>query len=114
LQQSWPQELPRKNLPLRGDVIITAVADEEFASIGTVSIVKRWHADAAIVTEPTELNILYCSQRLRLAGYRDGRSCCPWSSRPDLGVDAIVKMGKVLVGLEELDRSLHSAPSTAS
>src|SRR5437763_5226050 len=48
-----------KKCALRGDVILTAVADEEFASIGTASIVKHWHADAAIVTEPTKLN--FCS-----------------------------------------------------
>src|SRR5436309_11103657 len=42
---------------LRGDLIVTAVMDEEYASLGTSSIVKRWHADAAIVTEPTELDI---------------------------------------------------------
>src|SRR5437660_1348226 len=46
-----------KKLKLRGDVILTAVSDEEFASIGTGSIVKQYRADAAIVTEPTELNI---------------------------------------------------------
>ncbi len=46
-----------KKRGLRGDVIVTAVADEEYASIGTSSIVKKWHADAAIVTEPTELHI---------------------------------------------------------
>ncbi len=46
-----------KKQQLRGDVILTAVSDEEYASIGTASIVKRWHADAAIVTEPTGLEI---------------------------------------------------------
>src|SRR6266571_4088065 len=46
-----------KNQQLRGDVILTAVSDEEYASMGTASIVKRWHADAAIVTEPTGLEI---------------------------------------------------------
>src|SRR5258708_19011654 len=35
-----------KKRGLRGDVIVTAVADEEYASIGTSSIVKKWHADA--------------------------------------------------------------------
>ena len=99
-----------KKLALRGDVIITAVADEEFASIGTASIIKHWHADAAIVTEPTELNICtahkgFVWQDIETVGV------AAHGSRPDLGVDAIVKMGKVLVGLEELDRSLHSAPS---
>src|SRR5712691_4430254 len=46
-----------KKLALRGDVILTAVADEEYASIGTQSILKRWSADAAIVTEPTSLEL---------------------------------------------------------
>ena len=40
-----------KKLSLRGDVILTAVVDEEFASLGTQAIVKQWHADATIVTE---------------------------------------------------------------
>lgn len=95
---------------LRGDVIVTAVVDEEYASIGTSSIVKRWHADAAIVTEPTELNICVAHKgfiwlELETTGI------AAHGSRPDLGVDAIAKMGKVLVGLEKLDRSLRSAPS---
>ena len=93
---------------LRGDVIVTAVVDEEFASIGTSSIVKRLHADAAIVTEPTELNICVAHKgfiwlEVETAGI------AAHGSRPDLGIDAIVKMGKVLVGLDELDRSLRSA-----
>jgi acetylornithine deacetylase len=32
-------------------------------------------------------------------------------SRPDLGVDAITKMGRVLTGIEALDRRLRSQPS---
>src|SRR5437588_9813275 len=95
---------------LRGDVIITAVVDEEYASIGTSSIVKRWHPDAAIVTEPTELNICVAHKgfiwlKVETAGI------AAHGSRPDLGIDAIVKMGKVLVGLEELDSSLRSSPT---
>ncbi len=46
-----------KKLSLRGDVILTAVTDEEYASIGTEAIVKQRHADAAIVTESTELSL---------------------------------------------------------
>ena len=38
---------------LRGDVIVTAVADEELASIGTEAVLERVRADAAIVPEPT-------------------------------------------------------------
>ncbi len=99
-----------KKLGLRGDVIVTAVADEEYASIGTSSIVKRWRTDAAIVTEPTELNI--CTAHKGFAWLDvETEGIAAHGSRPDLGVDAIVKMGKVLVGLEELDHSLRTAPS---
>ena len=99
-----------KQLRLRGDIIVTAVADEEYASIGTSSIVKSWHADAAIVTEPTHLNICVAHkgfiwlevQTIGVAAH---------GSLPHVGIDAIAKMGKVLVGLEELDHRLRSAPS---
>ena len=43
------------NVTLAGDLILTCVADEEYASIGTEDIVKHYTADAAIVTEPTGL-----------------------------------------------------------
>jgi acetylornithine deacetylase len=99
-----------KQRSLRGDVILTAVCDEEFASIGTASVVKRWHADAAILTEPTQLDICvahkgFCWLDIETTGV------AAHGSLPKVGVDAIVKMGKVLVGLEELDRSLRAAPS---
>ena len=99
-----------KNLALRGDVLLTAVADEEYASIGTASIVKRWHADAAIVTEPTELDI-YVAHKGFVWLEVETYGTAAHGSRPDLGVDAIVKMGKVLLGLEKLDRSLRAHPS---
>jgi acetylornithine deacetylase len=99
-----------KKRALRGDVIVTAVADEEYASMGTASIVKQWHAEAAIVTEPTELNICTAHKGFVWLDVAT-EGVAAHGSRPDLGVDAIVKMGKVLVELEELDHSLRSAPS---
>jgi acetylornithine deacetylase/succinyl-diaminopimelate desuccinylase family protein len=99
-----------KKCALRGDVIITAVADEEFASIGTASIVKNWHADAAIVTEPTELNICTAHKGFVWLDIKT-EGIAAHGSRPDLGVDAIAKMGKVLIGIEELDHFLRSALS---
>jgi acetylornithine deacetylase len=99
-----------KKLGLRGDVILTAVSDEEFASIGTTSIVKQYHADAAIVTEPTELDI--CVAHKGFAWLEvETIGTAAHGSRPDLGVDAIVKMAKVLNGLEELDHALRATPS---
>jgi len=99
-----------KKRALRGNVILTAVSDEEFASIGTSSVAKHWYADAAIVTEPTDLQISIAHKGFLWLNV-ETQGVAAHGSRPDLGVDAIVKMGKVLIGLEELDRTLRSAPS---
>ncbi len=99
-----------RKLNLPGDVIVTAVSDEEYASIGTSSVVKRWRADAAVVTEPTELDI-YVAHKGFIWLEVETIGTAAHGSRPDLGVDVIVKMGKVLAGLEELDRFLRAHPS---
>jgi acetylornithine deacetylase len=99
-----------KERGLRGDLIVTAVADEEFASIGTDSVVQRWHADAAIVTEATALDLCLAHKGfVWLEVEVTGRAA--HGSRPDLGVDAIVKMGNVLVGLEQLQQTLAARPA---
>ncbi len=99
-----------RKLNLRGDVIVTAVSDEEYASIGTSSVVKRCRADAAIVTEPTELDIYIAHKGFAWLEV-ETMGTAAHGSRPDLGVDAIMKMGKVLASLEEVDRSLRAHPS---
>jgi acetylornithine deacetylase len=94
---------------LRGDVVVTAVVDEEAASIGTQSMLERVRADAAIVAEPTQMRV--CVAHKGFVGFEletVGRAA--HGSRPDLGVDAIAKMGHVLVELEALDRSLRARP----
>ncbi len=99
-----------KRLSLRGDVLLTAVSDEEYASIGTQSIVKQWHADAAIVTEPTELQLQVAHKGFIWCEIiTEGRAA--HGSRPDLGRDAIVKMGRILLGLERLNHKLQDGPS---
>lgn len=99
-----------RKLSLRGDVIVTAVIDEEYASVGTQAIVQQWHADAAIVTEPTALNLCVAHRGfVWLEITTQGKAA--HGSRPDLGLDAIVKMGHILVGLDQLDRSLQAAPT---
>jgi acetylornithine deacetylase len=97
---------------LRGDVILTAVVDEEVASIGTTAVAGRYRADAAIVTEPTEMRIAVAHKGF--VGFEIetvGRAA--HGSRPDLGVDAIARMGQVLVRLEQLDARLRVNPSHA-
>ena len=99
-----------QKLSLRGDVILTAVADEEFASIGTSSVLRHWHADAAIVTEPTELDLCLAHKGFVWLDI-ETTGIAAHGSLPEVGVDAIAKMGKVLVGLENLDRSLRAHPT---
>ena len=95
---------------LRGDVIVTAVADEEAASIGTEALLERWRADAAIVAEPTDER-LCIAHRGWLAFDVEMPGRAAHGSRPDLGIDAIAKMGRILVEIEALDRTLRAGRS---
>jgi acetylornithine deacetylase/succinyl-diaminopimelate desuccinylase-like protein len=94
---------------LRGDVILAAVADEEYASVGTSAFAASHRADGAIVTEPTEMRLAVAHKGfVGVEIVTEGRAA--HGSRPDLGVDAIARMGPVLVGIEELDRELRADP----
>jgi acetylornithine deacetylase len=96
-------------LDLRGDVIVTAVADEEFASIGVQDIVRHVAADAAIVAEPTGLELCVAHKGFVWLEV-ETRGVASHGSLPEEGVDAIAKMGPVLTGLADLDRGLRARP----
>lgn len=91
--------------PPAGDVIITAVVDEEYASIGAQAIVASYRADGAIVTEPTQLELSVAHKGFIWFDITT-EGVAAHGSKPELGVDAIAKMGKVLVGLETLSNRL--------
>jgi acetylornithine deacetylase len=94
---------------LRGDVIVTAVCDEEVGSVGTAAVAGRYRADAAIVSEPTEGRLAVAHKGFAwLEIEMHGRAA--HGSRPDLGEDAIARMGSVLVALEALDKALRERP----
>jgi acetylornithine deacetylase len=93
--------------PPRGDVLITAVTDEEYASIGTQAIVRDYRADAAIVTESTDLQTLIAHKGFVWAEI-ETFGVAAHGSRLREGVDAIAKMGPVLTGLADLDRRLRA------
>jgi acetylornithine deacetylase len=94
---------------LRGDLLITAVADEEFASIGTQDIVRHYRADAAIVTEPTSLELCVAHKGFVWIEVETS-GVAAHGSLPEVGVDAIAMMGPVLSGLARLDQELRSGP----
>jgi len=92
---------------LAGDVLVAAVADEEHASIGVQEVLEMVHADAAVVTEPTQLEVVVAHKGFVWSEIEvSGRAA--HGSRPDLGVDAIVKTGPVLTAIGELDAALTS------
>jgi acetylornithine deacetylase len=90
---------------LAGDVLVAAVADEEHASIGMQSVLRRWRADAAIVTEPTSLRVCVAHKGFVWAEIETaGRAA--HGSRPAEGIDAITRMAPVLSRLAGLQASL--------
>ncbi len=92
-------------LGLRGDVVVAAVADEEHASLGVQEALRAVHADGAVVTEPTELELVVAHKGFQWSRIEiEGRAA--HGSRPHLGVDAIVKAGPILTALGELDAAL--------
>ena len=95
---------------LRGDVIVTAVVDEEYAGLGTMSIADRYRADGAIVAEPTELQLVVAHKGFLWLEV-ETQGVAAHGSRPHLGVDAIVKMGSVLAGLDRLADELGRRPA---
>lgn len=88
---------------LAGEVIVAAVADEEYESVGTRALVAAGvRADAAIVTEPTRLAI--CPAHRGFAWITvtvHGRAA--HGSRYDIGVDAIRHAGLLLAELDALE-----------
>ena len=91
--------------------MVAAVADEEHASLGVQEVLAAVEADAAIVTEPTELELIVAHKGFVWAEIEvTGRAA--HGSRPLLGVDAIVKTGPILTALGALDDALreHTHP----
>jgi len=92
-------------LGLAGDVVVAAVADEEHASLGVQEVLAGVRADAAIVTEPTELELIVAHRGFVWSELEViGRAA--HGSRPHLGIDAIVKTGPILTALGALDVAL--------
>ncbi len=90
---------------LAGDLLLTFVADEEALSLGMEDLIKRYRADAAIVTEPTDLQIC-CAHRGFVWCEITTHGRAAHGSRYAEGIDAIAHMGRVLVELEALGQEL--------
>jgi acetylornithine deacetylase len=92
---------------LRGDVLLAAVADEEYASIGTAEIARQIRVDGAVVTEATNLDLCLAHKGfVWLEVETLGRAA--HGSRFELGIDANLRMGRVLAALEALEQELRA------
>ena len=93
---------------LEGDLVVAGVADEEYMSAGTRDLVKRVRTDAAIVLEPTGLEVATAHKGFAWAEIEtQGRAA--HGSRPQDGLDAIAFMGRVLGEVESLQSRLDAA-----
>jgi acetylornithine deacetylase/succinyl-diaminopimelate desuccinylase-like protein len=98
--------------PLAGDVLLALCVDEEWRSAGAEALVARYRADAAILPEPTGLDVVTAhggfawydllSEGVEAAGDDTVR-----------GVDAISLFGPSIAALADLDRQLAAASASA-
>jgi len=96
--------------PLKGDLVIAAVADEEHKSLGTRALIQELQTDAAIVMEPTGLEVVTAHKGFVWAEV-ETLGIAAHGSRPEEGRDAIAMMGRVLAGTERLQAQLEAMPA---
>ncbi len=101
------QAIRQAGVRLRGDLLLASVVGEEDGGLGTYATLDRgWRADACIVPEPTDLDIVAaCSGaltfRLRVPG------AATHAARRAEGVSAIEKFVPILHALDDLERRRH-------
>jgi len=103
------EELARRGVP--GRVVLALVADEEDASLGAEAVLAALpgldvRPDVAVVGEPTWLAITaslrgYALVEVTLTGH------AAHSSQPELGVNAVAHLGRLLVAVEQRDAELR-------
>lgn len=105
------EALVKSGMRLRGHLVLTFVADEEYASLGTERVVADIRSGrlpqphAVVNTEPTDLRVGMAHKGFVWVDVEThGRAA--HGSRPGEGVDAIAHMGRVLSEIESLGQQL--------
>jgi acetylornithine deacetylase len=105
-QLAAARALVAAGIELAGDLLVACVADEEYASIGTADLLRSYRPDGAIVTEPTALQL--CRAHKGFVWVQvETRGRAAHGSRPELGIDANMQMGRVLGELGQLAAGLQ-------
>jgi acetylornithine deacetylase len=99
--------LKRSDVQLPGDLVVTGVADEEFASLGMSAVIDHIKTDGAIVTEPTHLKV--CRAHKGFVWLRvETKGRAAHGSRFQDGIDANLAMGRILGELANLEQRVRS------
>ena len=89
------------------NVVMACTVDEENTMLGVRELVKHVQADFAVVAEPTNLNIVHAHKGVvRWNIVTAGRS--GHSSSPEKGINAIYRMGRLLVAIEQYAAHLRT------
>ena len=109
------QAIQDAGVKLRGDLLLASVLGEEDGGLGTYATIQRgWRADACVISEPTELDIIPANSgaltfRLRVRGK------ATHAARRTEGVSAIEKFWPIWQAITELEQARHKTidPLTA-
>lgn len=101
------QAIRSAGVRLRGDVVLASVIGEEDGGLGTFATLRRgWRADACVIAEPTELDVIPANSgaltfRLRVRGL------ATHAARRTEGVSVVEKFWPVWSALRDLERRRH-------
>ena len=90
---------------LAGDLVLVGAADEEYASLGTQALLEDVEADGCVILEPTGLDLWVAHGGFAWVEI-ETEGVAAHGSLPDVGVDAITKMGHLLSRADELRERL--------
>lgn len=101
--------LVQENPTRAAAVTLAFTVDEEHTFLGVQYLMQSGvRADCAIVAEPTQLNIVSSHKGVvRWQIETQGVAC--HSSRPDQGINAVYRMGRVLTGIDTYARNLMAS-----
>ena len=99
------KSLTDHKVQLKGDLIFAGVADEEHGSIGTEALIQKYRTDAAVVTEPSGLDLGLAHRGFYVFEITTSGFATHGSLYQE-GIDANMHMGRILAELDRLSQAL--------